>query len=396
VSEKVKSISELQSAIPQRWTAPPAEFVSDLTLLEAGALCILTRHLSAPAADKTLKALRATYADWNELRVSQVQEYAAHIKTKSASLKRTVAFDLKSYLQEVFQNNHGFDLEFLREDPTEASKFVLQLLHLGASAGHYLLWVAANGEAPASTGMIRVLDRLGVMQRTSSVRKAQERLSVKISAADRAAFGVAFGYVIEHWCDAKKPSCWECVLVDDCRYGRKVYKDWQAQQKRLEQHRKRDEERRKKEEERARKRAEAEAKKRERDEEKRRRADERKRLHQAREREIKKKALAKEAARRRAEVAQKKAEAAAKKQAAARKKAGARQKAAKKKTAKKKVVKKPAKKATKKPTNKAAKKPVKKATKKPVKKATKKPVKKPAKKAAKKPVAKKKKTGRRR
>lgn len=301
MSEKAKRIAEIQALIPKRWTPPKLEATqSDLTLLEVGLLCVLTRDLSGSAAEKTLTSLRTAYPDWNELRVSQVQEYQGLVKSRSADLQRKVAHEVKEYLQEVFQKNHGFDLEFLREDPAEAGKFVLQLPHLGASAGHFLLWLASGGQVPASAGTIRVLDRLGLMKRTSSVRKAAEALDQVVPPEGRQQFGVDFGLVIENWCDAKKPICWECVLVEECRYGKKVFKDWKTQQKRLEVQRKREEERRRKEEERARKRAEAEAKKRAREEARQAREEERRKKREAKKREAEKLAAARRAAKEKA------------------------------------------------------------------------------------------------
>ena len=39
-------------------------------------------------------------------------EFEHHVKTKNSGLQREVAASIKEYLQEVFQKNHGFDLEF--------------------------------------------------------------------------------------------------------------------------------------------------------------------------------------------------------------------------------------------------------------------------------------------
>jgi endonuclease III len=291
VSEKSKKIAELQARIDPGW-APPAE-VEDASLLEVGLLCVLARHLTAAQAEKTLRALRAGFSDWNELRVTQVQEFRGRVQTKSVELQTAVARDVKEYLQEVFQKRHGFDLEGLREDP-EAGKAALQLEFLGASGAHYMLWRAFGGGLPISPGIVRLFDRLGLMKRTSSMRKAAAELEALVPPESRMDFALRFGRVIQEWCDAKKPTCWECVLVIACPHGKKVEREWKVQQKRLEAHRKRDAERRAREEERERKRAEADARKRAREMERRQaqEAKKRKREEAKRELEAKKRAAA--------------------------------------------------------------------------------------------------------
>ena len=340
MSKQGARMLELAGEIQSDWeplTKVPGELEAE-TLLEVGLLCVLTRNLSEAAAAKTLKGLKKAYPDWNELRVSQIQEFLQEIGTKSGDVARTVANDVKAYLHEVFLKNHGFDLEFLRADPGEAARFFTQLLVLGPGPAHYVMWSALEGSVPVSLGLIRVLHRAGLMKRTSSVKKAGESLDKWIPEKDRPRFGVRFGALTE-FCDTKKPSCWECALRPHCPFGKKVYADWQAQQKRLAQQRAREEEARRKAEERERKRAEAEAKKRS-----EKLAREQAKQRKIQERQAKADARKQEAARKKAEAAAKKVQRAkelAKKQAAA-KKAAAKQAAAKKAAAKKAAAKKAA------------------------------------------------------
>jgi endonuclease III len=281
LSEKSKVV-QLIDTVPSSWT-PPAP-LDDGSLLEQGLLMVLVRSLTEPQAQQTVRALRTAYPDWNELRVSQVQEFREHVKTKSDEAALQASNDTREYLQEIYQKNHGFELAFLREDPTAAGKFISELPFLGGGAAHLLLSLACGGGLPVTQGIIRVLDRVGVVQRTGSVKKAKERIEPLVPADRVQDFGLRLGEVASRWCDPKKPICWECVLVESCKHGRKVLKDWIAAQKRLEVQRKKeekrmeilrkkDEARRKKEQERAEKKAEADSKKRARDAAKRARED---------------------------------------------------------------------------------------------------------------------------
>ncbi len=383
MTQKTERAEALLKLVPRVWEAPDP--LEEGTLLEQGLLCILTRHLSRKQAVATIKSLQQGFPDWNELRVAQVQEIVPHVSARAkngASL--IVARAIKDYLQEVFQQNHGFDLEFLREDLPNAVKYLVDFSFLGAAASHYIVWFAGERSLPVSPGLVRTLDRLGLVGRTSSMKKARVAIEPLVPKDRVLDFAVGFGTVVERWCEAKKPTCWECPLVDECPYGKKAFKDWKAQQERIAAQRKREEvradalrkkeeARQKREDERRRKDAEKRGKKLEREHERRRRVAEKKRVLEERKKDL----------------ARKQQETDKKRTALAKKKTAGKKKPA----SKKKPAKKPAKKATKKKSTAkpAKKKPVaKKASKK--KPAAKKPAaKKPAAKkpAAKKPAAKK-------
>jgi hypothetical protein len=173
-----------------------------------------------------------------------------------------VGRDCIEYPQEIFQKIHGFNLDVIKGDMTEAARFASSLPFLGASVGHYLLFLACPGELPVSPPIVRALDRLGLAKRTSSIKKAQAGIEGFVPEAMRRDFAIRMGAVVEQWCDAKKPLCWECPLVTACPFGKKVERDWKHSQRRLEIQRVRDEERQRKEVEKERKRAAAEEKRR--------------------------------------------------------------------------------------------------------------------------------------
>jgi hypothetical protein len=401
-------ILQAMSAVPTDCEVP--SFEEGASLFEVGLLLVLLRELTEPQARKALRALVRSFEDWNELRVSQPQEFEDHIPSKSRELRLRVAITVKSYLQEVFQKNHGFDLEFLREDRVEAAKFLGQFPFLGAGAAHVVLSQAGLGEVPMSLGIIRVLYRTGSMKRTSSIKKAQAILDPLLAPEDRPNFGLRLGTVVERWCDSKRPICWECPLLDGCPNGKRVHREWTAQQKRLEVQRRRDDERRRKQEERERKRCETLARKRatelarhRRLEEKRRKQVEAKRVvtekREALLKEAAKKATAeKRKARKVAQRAAQKAAAQKKIQKKIQKKAqGKAQKTVKKPTPKSKTASSSPGKSAPKKTKKTGKSPKASTASsakptKPSAKSAKKVTKKPAKKAAKKPTKKAKKT----
>lgn len=284
MSKKSDLVQKILSKIEPRWPLPAP--LEEATLLEQGLYAVLGRRLEPGPAKRALENLRKAYADYNELRVAQAQEIAAVMQVGKAGV--AAAGDVRAYLHEVFQRSHGLDLAFLRDDPDAVKRFAATLPFIGTGLLHYLMWLSSPGDLPITAGMMRVLDRVGVATRISNVKKARAALQPLVKEPQKLELAYKIGEVAGRWCDAKKPLCHECVIVEECRFGRKAYREWRQQQERMEVQRAREEARqaalqrkedarRKREDARARKKAEAEAKKRAREEQRKAQVAERKR-----------------------------------------------------------------------------------------------------------------------
>ena len=443
VSKKTDLVAKLIEQVDLRHPIPKTP-MEGVNLLEQGAVVVLMRHMTQTQAESSVKALKASYEDWNEIRVAQAQEIAQSLRTsvrkKGIALlhdRRGAAIALKEYLQDVFQQTHHLDLEELREDEQVAGKTAGSLSVLGLAGSAYLMYIANDQQVPVHLPLIRLLDRLELIGRTTSLRKARVSIEGLLKKGQELPFTLAIHEVLGRWTDEDEPIYMTVPALQATAYGQKTTKERLSAIAKAEAARLREDERVRKEDERERKKAEIEAKKRTRELERKRQAEqkklaaakakaaaadlkrkdaEKKRAEIAREKEaVKKAAAAKKVAEKKAaaravaakKAAEKKAaaKAVAAKKAAAKKaaaKAAAEKKAVAKKAASKKVAakkapakKEPAKKAAPAKKSAAKKAPAKKAPAKkaPAKKAAAKkaPAKKaPAKKApAKKPVAKK-------
>jgi DNA segregation ATPase FtsK/SpoIIIE-like protein len=281
LSSKSEAVARLLDKVEARWQPPSSE---PSTLVELALLCVLVRTVDERKAKTAISALQQAFPDWNEVRVCQVQEIAAHLAVEPQEKALRIARDLRECLQEIFQRNHGYDLEFMREDAVAAGKFVASLNFIGSAAGHYLMWIAGGKNLPVSPALVRLLDRLGVAERSGSIKKARGAIEPIVPKGRELEFALRFGDVIDRWCHPQKPLCPTCILVNDCAFGRRAFKEWKLQQQRAEQSRKKDEARREvqrqkddarrsRDAERERKRLEAEAAKQARDREKRQRED---------------------------------------------------------------------------------------------------------------------------
>jgi endonuclease III len=326
VAKKSDIASKLLAKVEPQYPLP--ETLPDASLVQQGLYFALRRKLPADASKAALRKLTDSYADWNELRIAQAQEINGVLQLGPKGV--AVAREVREYLQEVFQRSHGMSLEFLRDDPQSTQRFVSILPYIGMAMAHHLLYIAGNGELPVTPPLVRVLDRLGLVSRTASIKKARASIEPLIPDGKELEFAYKFGEVASRWCDARKPSCHQCVLVDDCKFGKKAFRDWKVQQERMEQQRAREAARlavlAKKEEERLRKEAEKQRKKAEFEAARRAKDAERLAAVAARKQAAEDERLAKEQAKidgqrkREAEAARKKAEEAARKQAAAKKK----------------------------------------------------------------------------
>jgi endonuclease III len=237
VSKKTDLVLKLISKIDVKSPAPQP--LEGANLLEQGLYAVLLRRLDAKQAEKVIDALRKAYVDWNELRVSQAQEIAQHFRV--GNLAKPVAEDIRSYLQEVFQRSHGLDLEFLRTDADAAKRFASILPFIGMATAHYLMWLAGGGELPVTTSLMRVLDRAGIAQRVSNVKKARAALAPLAPKGRELEFLMAMGEVASRWCLPQSPLCHQCPIVDDCKYGKKAFREWKVAQERAEVQRQREE-----------------------------------------------------------------------------------------------------------------------------------------------------------
>lgn len=328
MSKKTELVTRLIKEVELRHPIPK-EPMEAANLLEQGAAIVLMRHMTELQAKQSVKALKTAFDDWNEVRVSQAQEIALHLKTsgrkKGVALlrdRKDAALALKDYLQDVFQETHHLDLEELREDEQTAGKVAMSLQALGLPGAAYLVWVASDGMVPVHSALMKLLDRLGLIPRTTSVKKARASIDGIVPKGKELEFTLAFHEIIERWEDEKAPIYLSVPSLLATPYGTKSMKEREASIARAEAAARREEERLRKEEERERKKAEAEARKRSRELERKRKAEEKKLAES--------KAKAAAAEKKKQEAAAKRAEV---KRIAAEKKAAIREEAARKKAA---------------------------------------------------------------
>ena len=291
----------------------PSKPMDGVNLLEQGAIVVLMRHMTQNQAEASVKAIKAAYEDWNEVRVAQSQEIAQSLRTSSRKKgiallrdRRETAMALKEYLQDVFQETHHLDLEELREDEQTAGKAAASLEVLGLPGAAYLLYIANEGQVPVHIQLVKLMDRLELIPRTSSLKKARTTIEPLVPKGKELEFTLTFHEILERWDDEDAPIYVTVKALAATPYGKRMIQEREASIARAEAAAKREEERIRKEEERERKKAEAEARKRTRELERKRKAEEKK-LAEAKAKAAAADKKKKEAQKKRDEAAKKKA-----------------------------------------------------------------------------------------
>ena len=184
--------------------------------------CCLENGAYEPA-EEVFARLGETFFDWNEVRVSSVQEVADALDDlPDAGVKgqRVVSF-----LQEVFEERYSFDLNDIakKDGLKRATKQLAR--YKGGVTDFSVAWMAQRafgGHAiPLDAPTLRVLYRLGVIDEEQpddleAIRGSVEHFIPK-------AKGIEFTEtLIQHalnTCTVKNPECSLCPLKTDCPAG---------------------------------------------------------------------------------------------------------------------------------------------------------------------------------
>jgi len=194
-------------------------------VLEEVIYAICRENATPEEADAAYAALRKTFLDWNEVRVSTVQELADIFKPLDNTGLR--ARRIIGLLQKVFEEEYAFSLEDLgKKGLKQAAK---QLSRYKEEVDDFIVaWVvqrALGGHAvPLDDATLRVLGRLGLIQPNEtedsesleSLRGTIEHLVPKARGPEITDLLSLHARTI---CVADEPHCSQCPLKSDCPTG---------------------------------------------------------------------------------------------------------------------------------------------------------------------------------
>jgi endonuclease-3 len=223
ITNKQQLLTQAQTLLKKRFPLPVAEPTEEPRPLLEELIYASCRENSTPSdADAGYARLRKAFIDWNEVRVSTVQEVADVLRPLPGSGSR--AKRIIGLLQEVFEDKYSFDLTELGKKGLKDTARKLRFYKEGVN-DYAVAWVvqrSLGGHAiPLDDATLRVLRRLGVIEEVDpdsleSVRTGIEHVIPKTRGIE---FTDLMSVHAKELCSEKEPNCPGCPLKNDCPTG---------------------------------------------------------------------------------------------------------------------------------------------------------------------------------
>ena len=223
ITNKQQLLTFAQNALRKRFPLPAAEPAAEPRPLLEELVYAVCREGSTPAeADAGYARLRKAFIDWNEVRVSTVQEVGDVLHPLSGPGTR--AKRIIGLLQEVFEDRYAFDLSDLAKKGLKDAARQLRRYKEGVN-DYTVAWViqrTLGGHAiPLDEPTLRVLTRLGVVEDADpdsleAVRGSIEHVVPKTRGPE---FTDLMSVHAKELCVEGTPHCPACPLRTECPVG---------------------------------------------------------------------------------------------------------------------------------------------------------------------------------
>ena len=114
---KTQFLTEVQALLKKRYKIGPS--VEKLTILEAVVYGIIHEDSTRAQANQALDRFKEGFFDWNEVRVSSLEEIQGVLAGMSDAEGR--AFRIRRFLRQLFEKTYGFNLDPLTKKPQKES-----------------------------------------------------------------------------------------------------------------------------------------------------------------------------------------------------------------------------------------------------------------------------------
>lgn len=133
---------------------PKVEKVTYDDPIEALIYGIVSERISEAASQRAIRGFRDTFVDWNDLRVSRVEEIVEVLHEDTAA-SRATAFALTTALRAIFDEYHTLSLQNLKKIGKRPAKQALEELDgMDAYVVGYCMLTALQGHAIPLTGQM--------------------------------------------------------------------------------------------------------------------------------------------------------------------------------------------------------------------------------------------------
>lgn len=240
ITNKQQLLTQAHAALKKKFPLPvrdePAE---PRPVLEELIFAICREGTTTADADRAYRSLRKTFIDWNEVRVSTVQEVAEALRMLPNSGLR--AGWIIALLQAVFEMSYSYDLDELEKKGLkqaarqlgryfdskdlerlglrQAAKQVGRFKNMNDYAVAWVVQRRLGGHAvPLDGPTLRVLRRLGVVEEAEpdSLEALRGSIEHVIPKARGPEFTDLMSVHAKELCVDGTPACGQCPLKADC------------------------------------------------------------------------------------------------------------------------------------------------------------------------------------
>ena len=215
---KTQLLTNIHALLKKRYKPKADPSTSRLSVLEAVLYGICHEDTTREQANQALSRFEGEFFDWNELRVSsvdEIQETLAGIPDTEERAQR-----IRRFLRQLFNRTYGFTLDTLAKKPLKEALKVLQTYDAFASdyVTATVIQQALGGHAiPIDRAAHRVLDRVGISEsEVPALRAILERAVPKNRGVE---FLDLMEDVANDTCLETDPECPRCELRKVCAFA---------------------------------------------------------------------------------------------------------------------------------------------------------------------------------
>jgi len=214
--KKVRSISfKLEKAYGRKRWKVRGDPLSELIAT------ILSQNTSDQNSHRAYASLRSRFSTWEQTRRASVRTIAAAIR--SGGLADIKAERIKSILNQIHKEHRNLDLSFLKRWRTEKIREYLgDFKGVGEKTiACVLLFSLKRPVMPVDTHVWRVSRRIGLVPVKADPKRTEIILEGLVPGKMIYEFHMNLIAHGRNVCKATNPRCGECVLLENCDYGRR-------------------------------------------------------------------------------------------------------------------------------------------------------------------------------
>ncbi len=217
---KTQFLAEIHALLKKRYKIEPS--VDKLSVLESVVFGISHEDTTREQANQALSRFKDDFFDWNEVRVSTLEEIQGVLAGMSDVEDR--AFRIRRFLRQLFEKTYGFTLDVLAKKPQKESLKALE--DYEALGSDYVLAtvtrLALAGHAiPVDASTRRALGRLGVAEDDLDIPALRAILERAVPKNRGVEFSDLFEELAHDTCVAGEPDCPRCELRKVCPTGQR-------------------------------------------------------------------------------------------------------------------------------------------------------------------------------